>query len=315
MKQGSKKSVKRNRTVIKAKRVTVINPQDLYIVTFSRYDGPTRITRTIDVYAKSKPEAARKAKEQVLPRYPDAKGFSVSLVHTRKQRAQAGKRRNSVTGDIKRTAKKAVDLAAKGAAKAVKVTERAAKRVAKTVAKERNVYRIPPEAIAKFPQHMQDEYWKHWGNLEKKEEKATTPKQKQAVARQKRSFLSRLGTRLKVIGQSKKYKVSARNLNKAPRKVVKVKARHETDALAKAKAKLGSGFDQFKVQNKTRGKNPTFTITARANPKRRRNLDHKDSSHQVEVRKHWRAGGLSQWQRAHHAGQSDLFAHGIKAKP
>jgi len=51
------------------------------------------------------------------------------------------------------------------------------------------------------------------------------------------------------------------------------------------------------------------------NPKRKRNLDHKDSTHQVEVSKHWRAGGLSQWQRAHHAGQHDLFSHGIKAKP
>jgi len=50
------------------------------------------------------------------------------------------------------------------------------------------------------------------------------------------------------------------------------------------------------------------------NPKRRRNLDHRDSKHQVEVSRHWRAGGLSQWQRAHKAGQHDLFAHGIKAR-
>jgi hypothetical protein len=48
--------------------------------------------------------------------------------------------------------------------------------------------------------------------------------------------------------------------------------------------------------------------------KRKRNLDHKDSRHQVEVSKHWRAGGLSQWQRAHKAGQKDLFGHGIKAR-
>jgi len=48
--------------------------------------------------------------------------------------------------------------------------------------------------------------------------------------------------------------------------------------------------------------------------KRKRNLDHKDSRHQVEVSRHWRAGGLSQWQRAHKAGQHDLFAHGIKAR-
>jgi len=50
------------------------------------------------------------------------------------------------------------------------------------------------------------------------------------------------------------------------------------------------------------------------NPKRQRNLDHKDSRHQVEVSKHWRAGGASQWQRAHRAGQKDLFGHGIKAR-
>jgi hypothetical protein len=47
---------------------------------------------------------------------------------------------------------------------------------------------------------------------------------------------------------------------------------------------------------------------------RKRNLDHKDSTHQVQVSKHWRSGGLSQWQRAHHAGQHDLFSHGIKAR-
>ena len=52
----------------------------------------------------------------------------------------------------------------------------------------------------------------------------------------------------------------------------------------------------------------------KATTKRKRNLDHKDSKHQVEVRRHWRAGGLSQWQRAHKAGQTDLFAHGIKAR-
>lgn len=48
---------------------------------------------------------------------------------------------------------------------------------------------------------------------------------------------------------------------------------------------------------------------------RKRNLDHRDSTHQVKVHQHWRAGGLSQWQRAHHAGQHDLFSHGIKVKP
>jgi len=49
---------------------------------------------------------------------------------------------------------------------------------------------------------------------------------------------------------------------------------------------------------------------------KKRNADHRDSDHPIEVTKHWRQGPpgyLSQWQRAHHAGQTDLFAHGIKA--
>ncbi len=81
-----------------------------------------------------------------------------------------------------------------------------------------------------------------------------------------------------------------------------------------------------KKQNPKRKKNKTIIKAKRVvvlNPKRKtakkavkrkRNLDHKDSRHQVEVSRHWRAGGLSQWQRAHKAGQHDLFAHGIKAR-
>jgi hypothetical protein len=60
--------------------------------------------------------------------------------------------------------------------------------------------------------------------------------------------------------------------------------------------------------------NPKKKPAKKAGTKRRRNLDHKDSKHQVEVSRHWRAGGLSQWQRAHKAGQHDLFSHGIKAR-
>jgi hypothetical protein len=53
----------------------------------------------------------------------------------------------------------------------------------------------------------------------------------------------------------------------------------------------------------------------RPNPKRRRNSDKKDSDHPIEVTKHWRAGPpgyLTPWQRAHHAGQKQLFETGIK---
>lgn len=47
-----------------------------------------------------------------------------------------------------------------------------------------------------------------------------------------------------------------------------------------------------------------------------RNADHRDADHPIEVTKHWRQGPpgyLTTWQRAHHAGQRDLFEHGIKA--
>jgi len=49
--------------------------------------------------------------------------------------------------------------------------------------------------------------------------------------------------------------------------------------------------------------------------KRARNSDHRDADHPIEVTKHWRQGPpgyLTQWQRAHHAGQQGLFDHGIK---
>lgn len=49
--------------------------------------------------------------------------------------------------------------------------------------------------------------------------------------------------------------------------------------------------------------------------KRVRNSDHRDADHPIEVTKHWRQGPpgyLTQWQRAHHAGQQGLFDHGIK---
>lgn len=87
------------------------------------------------------------------------------------------------------------------------------------------------------------------GKIEKEESKATTPAQIKQVERKRRSFLSRLGTRLRVAGQTRKYKVSARSLDRCPRKVVKVRARHETDALSKAQSKMRGPYDQFKVQN------------------------------------------------------------------
>lgn len=51
-------------------------------------------------------------------------------------------------------------------------------------------------------------------------------------------------------------------------------------------------------------------------PTRRRNLDHRDAAHPIEVSRYWqgRKGYLTPWQRAHKAGQQGLFDHGIKAR-
>lgn len=72
---------------------------------------------------------------------------------------------------------------------------------------------------------------------------------------------------------------------------------------------LKTGIDlYFKASQltKAQSRNPT---------KRGKNADHRDADHPISVVHHWRQGPpgyLTQWQRAHHAGQADLFAHGIK---
>jgi hypothetical protein len=109
--------------------------------------------------------------------------------------------------------------------------------------------RLTEADIAKLPPHVQQQLRAQQQKVEEKEAKATTPAQKKAAVKARRSFLARLGTRLRVIGQTKKIKVSARDLGRCPRKTIKVRARHEADALAKARAKLGDRFDQLKVAN------------------------------------------------------------------
>lgn len=61
-------------------------------------------------------------------------------------------------------------------------------------------------------------------------------------------------------------------------------------------------------------KRPAKKAAKKKAVKRKRNLDHRDADHPIEVTKHFRSGPpgyLTPWQRAHHAGQRDLFAHGI----
>jgi hypothetical protein len=129
--------------------------------------------------------------------------------------------------------------------------KRAAKK-ARPARRRNKAARVTESDISKFPAHVQRQLRAQLGQVEKREEKATTPAQKRAAAKSRRSFLSRLGTRLRLIGRTKKIKVSARDLGRCPRKTVKVRARHETDALAKARAKLGGRFDQLRVQNSRR---------------------------------------------------------------
>ena len=109
--------------------------------------------------------------------------------------------------------------------------------------------RLSEADISRLPAHVQEQLRRQEHKVEEREAKATTPAQKKAAARSRRSFLSRLGTRLRVIGQTQTIKVSARDLGRCPRKTIKVRARHETDALAKARAKLGDRYDEFKVAN------------------------------------------------------------------
>lgn len=113
--------------------------------------------------------------------------------------------------------------------------------------------------LAKLPESTRRQIEIQLGNVEKAEEKAVTPKQRAMVAKRKRSLLARIGTRLRLIAATKKYKVQARNLNKAPKKVIKIRARTETDALAEAKRRLGKGFDEFKVKNPSKG---IYVVTA-----------------------------------------------------
>lgn len=170
---------------------------------------------------------------------------------------------------------------------------------------------ITEAELAKLPEKTRDAIRAQLGKLEQAEAKASTPKQRAAVAKRRRSLLSRIGTRLRLIGQTKKFKVSARDLSRCKTRVVKVRARHETDAIAKAQAKLGRGFDEFRTKNCGGG---DFEVHARKG--RRRNADHKDADHPVEVTKHWRQGPpgyLTPWQRAHAAGQRQLFETGIRA--
>ena len=133
----------------------------------------------------------------------------------------------------------------------------AAKKSKKTVKRRPNKPgRISEADIAKFPPAVQAQIRAQMGALERAEEKAATPKQKKAVELRKRGLLSRLRTRLNVLRKSKKFTVTARDTARCPRKKIKVRALTEDNAIGLAKRRLGSRYDQVRIQN------PRYLVTA-----------------------------------------------------
>lgn len=79
-------------------------------------------------------------------------------------------------------------------------------------------------------------------------------------------------------------------------------------AITAAKKIIGSKAKQY-------SKFQALPIGYSPNPKR--NADHRDSEHPIEVTKHFRGGPpgyMTPWQRAHSQGQQGLFDHGIKSR-
>lgn len=265
----------RNKTVIKAKRVTVINRAKRAAKrnpTFEQmYRGEAgaplqRFAQTVLWYAGQ----SRKTTEDRMQLVDD--GLNAGIAPPRLKRLlaksvgqktanrlvnmrvlQRSRKNPNLIGTIKRAAKKAIGAVKKTAKKAVKPRRR---NKAPHIS-ESDISKLSPAAQAQLRAQL--------GKIEDREARAVTPAQKKAVAKSRRSFLARLGTRLRVIGQTQKIKVSARDLGRCPRKTVKVRARHETDALAKARAKLGGRFDDLRIKNARRGKrrNPKSTSKTR----------------------------------------------------
>lgn len=126
----------------------------------------------------------------------------------------------------------------------------AAKKSKKTVKRRPNKPgRISEADIAKFPPAVQAQIRAQMGAIERAEEKAATLKQKKAVELRKRGLLSRLRTRLNVLRKSKKFTVTARDTARCPKKKIKVRALTEDNAVSLAKRRLGSRYDQVRVQN------------------------------------------------------------------
>lgn len=120
----------------------------------------------------------------------------------------------------------------------------------------------------------------------------TTAKKKKPSAKQLKAW-AKLGRMAK--RRAKEARAAKRAM--APKRVPAKRGKKNTTIV---KAKRIDHLDVAKVHN--RGRKPST----------RRNAEHRDAQHPIHVRQYWqgRAGYKSQWQRAHEAGQRQLF--GVK---
>lgn len=222
---------------------------------------------------REKEVAARTVRTHGNPTVIKAKRVRISVVNPQinqivRDYIRAGRNQKSILAHMRATGFTAAQIAE---AKRVYPKEAAfVKRL-----RVRNKGGLSEADIARLPEAAQRQIRAQLGRIEEAEEKATSPKARRAVQRRRRSLISRIGTRLRLIGQTKKFKVEARDLGRCKRKTVKVRGRHETDALAKAQSKLGPGYDQFRVRNSSNravkkirrefsGRNPRRTTTMKA---------------------------------------------------
>lgn len=76
--------------------------------------------------------------------------------------------------------------------------------------------------------------------------------------------------------------------------------------------------ERAKARNGKAAKKPNARPAAKKNAtKKKANLDHRDAAHPIEVSHYWqgRKGYETQWQRAHKAGQGQLFSMNPKVDP
>jgi len=215
------------------------------------------------------PVKRRKTKRKTNPRGKHLAGATAAEQRQYERIKASELKRGAPLADAKRIAAATVRKRAKNHGKRRNPLSAAAEKLANELgisAGERSILGAKSPAVQMKFLRREKAKQKLAARKAAKAAKAQAAAQAQAkAARPKRGFVSRLGTRLKVIGQTKKVKVQARDLGRCKRRVVKVRARHDSDALAKAASKLGSGFDQLKVINRTAKRkncNPTYTVEA-----------------------------------------------------